>query len=106
MKSAPSPMEMVLLGLGGCASVDVVSILTKARQQVTNCHVELEAQRADVTPAIFTRIHMNFVVEGHQVKAAQVERAVALSAEKYCRRRNVRQAGVEITHSFSIQEIG
>ena len=104
-KSAPSPMEMVLLGLGGCASVDVVSILQKARQQVTSCHVELEAERVDAIPAIFSRIHMNFVVQGHLIKTAQVERAVALSAEKYCSVGvMLGKAGVKITHSFTITE--
>ena len=78
----PRPMEMLLMGLGGCASFDVLSMLKKGRQQVTNCVAELEADRADVVPAVFTRIHLNFVVTGHDLKEAQVKRAVSLSAEK------------------------
>ena len=87
----PRPMEMLLMGLGGCASFDVLSMLKKGRQQVTNCVVELEADRADAVPAVFTRIHLNFVVTGHDLKEAQVKRAVSLSAEKYCPHRAATQ---------------
>ncbi|WP_257296629.1 OsmC family protein [Endozoicomonas sp. YOMI1] len=102
-KSAPSPMEMVLMGLGGCSSVDVVNILEKARQKVTSCHVDIESERADAIPAVFTRIHLSFVVKGSRIKTSQVERAVNLSAEKYCSvARMLGKGGVEITHSYEI----
>lgn len=100
------PMEMLLLGLGGCASFDVVSILEKARQDIRNCRVELEAERADEIPAVFTRIAMRFVVEGKNLKEAQVKRAVELSAEKYCSASKMLEAaGVVITHDYAIEEI-
>lgn len=100
------PMEMLLLGLGGCASFDVVSILEKARQDVRNCRVDLEAERADAVPAVFTKITMHFVVEGKNLKEAQVKRAVELSADKYCSASKMLEAaGVEITHDYSIVEI-
>lgn len=101
-KSAASPMEMVLMGVGGCSSVDVVSILKKARQQVTDCRVEIQAERADTAPAVFTKIHLHFVVEGHEVKESQVERAVNLSADKYCSVSIMLGKAVEITHSFEV----
>lgn len=101
----PRPMELVLMGLGGCSSFDVMSILQKSRQQVTDCRAELEAQRADAVPAVFTAIHLHFVVTGHQLKENLVKRAVSLSAEKYCSASiMLEQAGVEITHSFEIHE--
>lgn len=101
----PRPMEMVLMGLGGCSSFDVMSILQKSRQQVTGCRAELEAQRADAVPAVFTAIHLHFVVTGHQLKENLVKRAVSLSAEKYCSASiMLEQAGVAITHSFEIHE--
>ena len=80
----PRPMEMLLMGMGGCASFDVMSMLSKGRQDVVSCVAELEAERADAVPAVFTKIHLNFVVTGRQLKEAQVKRAVSLSAEKYC----------------------
>lgn len=100
------PMEMILLGVGGCASYDVVSILQKARQDVIGCHCELKAQRPDAVPAPFERIEMEFVVRGRGIKEAQVARAVELSAEKYCSASiMIRNAGVEIVHSYRIEEI-
>lgn len=97
------PMEMILLGLGGCASFDVISILKKARQQVADCHVQLEAERADAVPSPFTKIHLRFVVTGHNLKESQVERAVTLSAEKYCSASIMLEAaGVALSHSFEI----
>ena len=100
----PRPMEMLLMGLGGCASFDVLSMLKKGRQQVTNCVAELEADRADAVPAVFIRIHLNFVVTGHDLKEAQVKRAVSLSAEKYCSASiMMEKAGVEVTHSYRIE---
>jgi len=99
------PMEMLLLGLGGCSSFDVISILKKSRQKVTDCSVVIEAERADAVPAVFTKIHLKFTVSGSELKAAQVERAVALSAEKYCSASIMMEAaGVEVSHSFDIVE--
>ncbi len=80
----PRPMEMLLLGAGGCTSFDVISILKKSRQQVSSCHVEIDSERAEEIPKVFTKIHMHFVVKGRNLKPAVVERAVNLSAEKYC----------------------
>ncbi|AXS83443.1 MULTISPECIES: OsmC family protein [Marinobacter] len=101
----PRPMEMLLMGLGGCSSFDVMSILNKSRQDVTACHAELEAERADAVPAVFTRIHLHFVVTGSQLKENLVKRAVSLSAEKYCSASiMLEKAGVAITHSYEIRE--
>lgn len=98
------PMEMLLLGLGGCSSFDVMSILTKARQSVSDCRVELEAERAEGVPSPFTKIHMQFIVTGKDLKEAQVKRAVELSATKYCSASIMLEAaGVVITHSYEIQ---
>lgn len=97
------PMEMLLLGLGGCSSFDVVSILRKGRQQVTACRTELDARRADAVPAVFEKIHLHFIVSGKELDAEKVRRAVELSAEKYCSASiMLRKAGVEITHDFEI----
>ena len=102
----PRPMEMLLMGMGGCASFDVLSMLKKARQQVQGCVAELTAERADAVPAVFTRIHLTFVVTGHQIKESQVKRAVSLSAEKYCSASIMMEAaGVEVTHSYEIVEL-
>lgn len=99
------PMEMLLLGTGGCAIYDVLSMLKKSRQQVVDCRVELDAQRADAVPAVFTSINMHFVVIGVGLKESQVKRAVELSAEKYCSASiMLGAAGVAITHSFEIVE--
>ena len=78
------PMEMLLLGMGGCTAFDVVHILKKARQPISDCVVELSAERADTPPKVFTRIHAHFIVSGKGLTEAQVKRAVELSAEKYC----------------------
>ena len=98
-----SPMELILLGLGGCASYDVVSILQKSRQEVQDVRCELTAERAETVPAVYTAIHMHFVVTGVDIADKQVERAITLSAEKYCSAsRMLVQGGVEITHDFEI----
>ena len=100
------PMETVLIGLGGCASYDVVSILKKSRQDIRDVQVSLDAERADTEPKVFTRIHIQFVVTGKQLKEAQVKRAVELSAEKYCSASiMLGRAGVDITHGYEIVEI-
>ncbi len=97
------PMELMLMGMGGCTSFDVMSILKKSRQDVTRCEAVLKAERADAVPAVFTKIHIHFIVEGNAIKEAQVKRAVELSAEKYCSASIMLQAaGVEITHSYEI----
>lgn len=99
------PMEMLLLGLGGCTSFDVMSILAKQRQNVVDCVADIEAERADTVPSVFTKIHVNFKVSGRNLKESLVERAVALSAEKYCSASiMLEQGGVEITHSFTVSE--
>jgi putative redox protein len=101
----PRPMEMLLMGLGGCSAFDVMSILNKSRQDVTACHAELEAERADAVPAVFTRINLHFVVTGNNLKENLVKRAVSLSAEKYCSASiMLEKAGVEISHSYEIHE--
>ncbi|MGP9689972.1 OsmC family protein [Psychrobacter sp. AOP22-C1-C5] len=98
-----SPMELILLGLGGCASYDVVSILQKSRQEVKDVRCELTAKRADAVPAVYTDIHMHFIVTGQDIKDKQVEKAVNLSAEKYCSAsRMLAQGGVNITHDFEV----
>lgn len=99
------PMEMLLLGLGGCSAFDVMSILRKSRQDVVDCRVELDAERADAVPSPFTKIHMQFVVSGRNLKEQQVKRAVELSATKYCSASIMLEAaGVEITHDYVIEE--
>lgn len=101
------PMEMLLMGLGGCSSFDVMSILKKSRQNVVDCVAELDAERADAVPSVFTKIHMHFVVKGYNLKDAQVKRAVALSAEKYCSASiMLEKGGVEITHGYEVIELG
>lgn len=100
----PRPMEMLLMGAGGCTSVDVVMILKKSRQQVTGCEVVIEADRAEDHPKVFTRIHMHFTVSGRGLKAETVERAIRLSAEKYCSASIMLGKTAEITHDFEIVE--
>jgi len=98
------PMEMILIGLGGCASFDVMTMLQKGRQAVSDCSVELTAERVDAVPAVFSKIHLNFLVTGTDLKDSQVKRAVELSAEKYCSASIMLEAaGVEITHSYRVE---
>ncbi|CUS48185.1 MAG: putative redox protein YhfA [Idiomarinaceae bacterium HL-53] len=101
--TAPSPMEMVLMSAASCSSVDVVSILQKARQQISGCEVDLKAERADTTPAVFTAIHMHFIVAGTDIAESHVERAVKLSADKYCSVSIMLGHSVNVTHSFEIR---
>ena len=96
------PMEMILLGMGGCTAFDVVMILKKARQPVADCVVEMEAERADSDPRVFTRIHVHFVVTGGRLSDKQVARAVELSAEKYCSASIMLGKAVDITHGYEI----
>ena len=101
----PRPMEMLLLGTGGCAMYDVVSMLKKSRQQVRDCRIEIQAERADGVPAVFTAINLHFVVSGVALKETQVKRAVELSAEKYCSASiMLREAGVALTYSYAVEE--
>lgn len=98
-----SPMELILLGLGGCASYDVVTILKKSRQNVTDVRCQLSARRADAVPAVYTDIHLHFIITGTDIKDNQVERAVTLSADKYCSAsRMLADGGVNITHSYEV----
>jgi putative redox protein len=96
------PMEMLLLGMGGCSSIDVVMILKKGRQPVTDCVVELEAERAATDPKVFTKIHAHFIVTGRGLDPKKVERAIALSAEKYCSASVMLGATATITHDFEV----
>ncbi|HQR50695.1 MAG TPA: OsmC family protein [Methylophilaceae bacterium] len=98
------PMELLLIGMGGCTSFDVVTILKKGRQQITDCYVELKAERAETVPKVFTKIHAHFVVTGRGLNPAQVERAINLSAEKYCSASLMLGKTAEITHDFEIVE--
>lgn len=99
------PMEMLLMGLGGCTSFDVVTILKKARQDISDVVAELEAERAEGVPAVFTKIHVHFIVKGRGLKEPQVKKAVELSAEKYCSASlMLSRGGVQITHDFEIVE--
>jgi putative redox protein len=100
----PRPMETVLIGTGACTAYDVVSIMRKARAQVTDCVVEIDADRAPEDPKVFTRIHFHFIVTGTALKAQQVERAVHLSAEKYCSASIMLGRTAAISHDFEIRE--
>jgi putative redox protein len=98
------PMEMMLIGMGGCSSFDVVHILKKSRQDVTDCVAEIEAERADAVPSVFTKIHLHFIVTGNNLKESMVSNAVKLSAEKYCSASiMLSKGGVEVTHSHEIR---
>ncbi|MDD2802222.1 MAG: OsmC family protein [Methylobacter sp.] len=100
------PMEMILLGLGGCSSFDVVQILQKGRNEIVNCVAELTAERVDAVPSVFSKIHLHFIVTGRDLKPAAVERAVKLSAEKYCSASiMLAKSGVEITHGYEVIEV-
>jgi putative redox protein len=99
------PMEMILLGVGGCSSFDVIQILQKGRHNVVDCLAEISAERVDTIPSIFSKIHLHFVVSGKGLKEAAVERAVRLSAEKYCSASIMLGKVVEITHDFEVKEV-
>ncbi len=98
------PMEMLLLGLGGCTAFDVVSILKKSRQNVSNCEIHIEAERAADIPKVFTHIHIHLVVSGKELKTDKVEKAVSLSADKYCSASEMLGKTAKITHDFEIIE--
>ncbi len=98
------PMEMLLVSMGACSSIDVVTILKKARQEISNCVAEISAERAEEIPKVFTKIHVNFVVTGRGLNVAQVERAVKLSAEKYCSASIMLGKAADISHGFEVIE--
>ncbi|HDH15850.1 MAG TPA: OsmC family protein [Gammaproteobacteria bacterium] len=98
------PMEILLMGLGGCSSIDVMLMLKKSRQDVTNCKAVIEAKRADTVPAVFTHIHVHFIVKGRGLSAKHIERAVKLSAEKYCSASIMLSQAAEMTHDFEVLE--
>lgn len=101
----PRPMEMLLMGTGGCAAFDVVLILQKSRQNISDCAVEIEAERALQEPKVFTRLHFHFILTGKNLNPQQVERAICLSAEKYCSASIMLGKTAELTHDFEIVEI-
>jgi putative redox protein len=96
------PMEMLLIGMGGCTAFDVMMILGKARQPVTGCVVEIDARRAEKAPKVFTSIHVHFIISGRGLSEKQVERAVRLSAEKYCSASIMLGEVADITHDFEV----
>ena len=100
----PRPMEVVLMGTGGCTAYDVMHILRKSRAPVTDCVLEIESERATEDPKVFTKIHFHFIVTGKGLKPAQVERAVQLSAEKYCSASIMLGKTAAITHDFEVRE--
>ena len=99
----PSPMEMLLIGMGGCTGIDVISILKKARQKVQDCCVQIEAEREDDYPRIFRKIHLHFILSGTNLSEHQVQRAIQLSQETYCAASIIMgRSGAEVTHSYEI----
>ena len=100
------PMEMLLLGLGGCTAFDVVLILKRGREPVTDCVVEIDAERAEADPKVFTRIHLLYTLTGRALSPAKVERAIKLSKEKYCSASIMLGAVVEITYDFKVIDAG
>ncbi len=97
------PMELMLISVGACSTIDVISILKKSRQEITDCIVEIDGERADAVPAVFEKIHLNFKVIGNELDENKVKRAVKLSAEKYCSASiMLMNAGVEMRHSYEI----
>ncbi|GGO88966.1 hypothetical protein GCM10011348_45630 [Marinobacterium nitratireducens] len=105
LKEGGRPMELLLASLGSCSSVDVMAILRKSRQDVVSCVVEVSGERADAVPAVFTAIHVKFIVTGRKLKEAHVRRAVQLSAEQYCSvSLMLEKGGVEMSHSYEIVE--
>ncbi len=103
-KPGPSPMELLLIGTGGCSAWDVVNILERSREPVTGCEVRIDADRAETDPKVFTRIHMQFIVKGRGLSPEKVARAVALSAEKYCSASIMMAKTAVVTHGFEVVE--
>lgn len=102
---SPRPMEMILLGAGGCTAYDVVLILKRGRHDIEGCEVKLTAERAEVDPKVFTKIHYHYTVTGRSLKPETVARAIKLSAEKYCSASIMLEKTAEITHDFSIVDL-
>lgn len=102
----PRPMELLLMGLGGCTSIDVVMILEKARQEIYSCKVDISAERAETEPRVFTNIHVHFIISGKALSPERVARAIELSAEKYCSASIMLGKTAAITHDFEIVEAG
>ncbi len=98
----PSPMEMLLLGMGGCTTFDVVHILGRMREDVTDCEVEIDGIRADEDPKVYTKIHAHFKVSGRKLKEKKVAQAIEMSAEKYCSASIMLGATADITHDFEL----
>jgi len=98
------PMELMMLGMGGCTSIDVMNILEKSRQDVTACVAEISAERAETEPKVFVRMHVHFKVTGRGLDAQRVQRAISLSAEKYCSASIMLGKTAEITHDFELIE--
>ena len=99
------PMELLLLGLGGCTSFDVVEMLKKSRQNIVDCVVEIDGQRSESIPKVFTDIHIHFIITGTNVKEAQVKRAINLSSEKYCSASLMLEKSANITHDYEIIDL-
>jgi putative redox protein len=105
-KQGARPLEMMLLGVAGCSSYDVLGILKKSRQDIVDCSAQVTAERADAVPSVFTKIHIKFTITGRSIKEKQVERAVRLSADEYCSASiMLKAAGVEVSHSYEIIEV-
>ncbi|UWP89674.1 OsmC family protein [Aliiroseovarius crassostreae] len=98
----PSPMELLLIGTAGCSAYDVVSILEKSRQKIEDVQVEVDAERAETDPKVFTKIHLHFIVKGRGVGADKVERAISLSVDKYCSASAMMAATADVTHDFEV----
>lgn len=96
------PMEMLLIGLGGCASFDVVSMLKKGKQDLIDCEVLIKAERAETEPKVFTKIHLHFVISGENLSESKIERAIELSAEKYCSASIMLGKTAKVTHDYEI----
>ena len=104
-KRGASPMELLLMGMAGCSSIDVVSIAQKQRQDIVDCKARVEAVRADSTPRVFTKIHIHFIVSGRQLSEDAIGKAVSLSADKYCSASIMLAKAAEVTHSFEVVEL-
>lgn len=103
--SGMRPMELLLLGLGGCTSFDVVEMLSKSRQNIINCVVEINGERSEKVPKIFTDIHVHFIITGKGIKESQVKRAIELSSEKYCSASLMLEKSANITHDYEIIDL-
>ncbi|MEI7868661.1 MAG: OsmC family protein [Candidatus Methylumidiphilus sp.] len=99
------PMEMLLMGMGGCTAFDVIHILKKGRHNIQNCEIQLDAERAETDPKVFIRIHMHYVIKGKDLPDSAVKRAIELSAEKYCSASIMLGKSAEITHDYEILEV-